>query len=73
VNAYCQIEHVESDSDVGTTCCNRAIAECADCRAAAPSKVVRDSRGIEFPNRLEQNVIQLVRTVSNPMAMNFIA
>jgi hypothetical protein len=26
----CQIEHVASDSDVGTPCGNRAIAECAD-------------------------------------------
>jgi len=34
VNAYCQIEHVESDSDVGIPCSNRAVAECADCGAA---------------------------------------
>jgi len=27
---YCQIEHVDSDSDVGTPCSNRAVAECAD-------------------------------------------
>jgi len=31
---YCQIEHVDNDSDVGTPCSNRAAAECADCGAA---------------------------------------
>ena len=34
MNAYCQIEYVDSDSDVGTPCNNRAVAECADCGAA---------------------------------------
>jgi hypothetical protein len=34
MNAYCQIEHVESDSDVGMPCGNLAVAECADCGAA---------------------------------------
>jgi hypothetical protein len=31
---YCQMEHVDSDSDTGTPCSNRAVAECADCGAA---------------------------------------
>jgi hypothetical protein len=31
MNIVCQIEHVASDSDVGTPCGNRAVAECADC------------------------------------------
>jgi len=30
----CQIEHVNSDSDTGTACSNRAVAECAECGAA---------------------------------------
>ena len=34
INVYCQIEHVDSDSDTGTPCSNRAIAECAECGAA---------------------------------------
>ena len=34
VNAYCQIEHVESDSDVGMPCSNGAVAQCADCGVA---------------------------------------
>ena len=29
----CQIEYVSGDSDVGTPCSNRAVAECADCGA----------------------------------------
>jgi len=33
MNTYCQIEHVESDRDVGTPCSNRAVAECVDCGA----------------------------------------
>ena len=28
---------------------------------------------IEFPNRLEKNMIQVFRVFSNPVAMNFIA
>jgi len=32
VNAYCQIEPVRSDSDVGTACNNRAVTECSDGR-----------------------------------------
>jgi hypothetical protein len=31
---HCQIEYVSSDSDVGTPCSNRAVAECADCGTA---------------------------------------
>ena len=38
---------------------------------SAPSKVARNSRRIEFPNRLEKDMIQLFRVVSNPVAMNF--
>src|SRR6476646_8940603 len=34
MSQYCQIVHVDSDSDVGTPCNNRAVAECADCGAA---------------------------------------
>jgi hypothetical protein len=34
MNRNCQIEHVASDSDVGTPCNNQAAAECADCGAA---------------------------------------
>jgi hypothetical protein len=34
MSQYCQIVHVYSDSDVGTPCNNRAVAECADCGAA---------------------------------------
>jgi hypothetical protein len=30
MNPYCQIEYVRSDSDIGTPCSNRAVAECAD-------------------------------------------
>jgi hypothetical protein len=39
MNAYCQIEHVDSDGDTGTPCSNRAVAECADCGAAVPTVV----------------------------------
>jgi len=31
MNAYCQIEHVSSDSDVGMPCGKPAVAECAQC------------------------------------------
>lgn len=34
IMSFCQNEHVESDSDVGTPCSNRAVAECAECGAA---------------------------------------
>ena len=34
MSQYCQIVHVDSDSDVGTPCNNRAVAECADCGTA---------------------------------------
>ena len=34
MNGFCQIEHGYSDSDIGTPCSNRAVAECADCGAA---------------------------------------
>jgi hypothetical protein len=31
MHPYCQIEYGRSDSDVGTLCSDRAVAECADC------------------------------------------
>jgi hypothetical protein len=34
MNAFCQIEYVYSDSDVGTPCGKPAVAECADCGMA---------------------------------------
>jgi hypothetical protein len=34
MDAYCQIEHVDSDGDTGTPYSNRAVAECVDCGAA---------------------------------------
>jgi len=34
MNAYYQNEHLDSDSDAGTPCSNRAVAECAECGAA---------------------------------------
>jgi hypothetical protein len=34
MSVHCQIEHVYSDSDVGSPCSNRAVAECADCGVA---------------------------------------
>ena len=34
MSQFCQIEHGYSDSDIGTPCSNRAVAECADCGAA---------------------------------------
>jgi hypothetical protein len=34
MSQFCQIEHVDSDSDIGTPCGNSAVAECADCAAA---------------------------------------
>jgi ribosomal protein L34E len=47
---FCQIEHVFSDSDTGTPCSNRAIAECADCGAAIVR--IADARNVIL-DRLE--------------------
>ena len=34
MSQFCQIEHGYSDSDIGTPCSNRAVAECVDCGVA---------------------------------------
>jgi len=31
---YCQIEHVDSDSDIGAPCGKPAVANCSDCGTA---------------------------------------
>ena len=55
----CQIEYVSSDSDVGTPCGNRAVAECAECGAAICAdcrtweRVSHRSRWHIFRSRLE--------------------
>lgn len=36
----CQIEHVDSDSDVGTTCGKPDVAKCADARSGGSGNVV---------------------------------
>ena len=48
MNAYCQIEHVDSDSDTGMPCAKPAVARCADCGAAICSDCQLECCGDSF-------------------------
>ena len=50
MNRFCQIEHVDSDSDIGSPCSNHAVAQCADCGAAICAAVERGAAGIRSAN-----------------------
>ena len=48
MSAYCQIEHVFSDSDIGMPCGKAAVAKCADCGSAICSDCCTECCGDSF-------------------------
>jgi hypothetical protein len=48
MNAYCQIEYVSSDSDIGMPCGKTAVAKCSDCGFAICSDCCTECCGDSF-------------------------